>query len=226
MSNIQSGENRNAVAPTIEQPSYFGHTRPEIMPLVPATISSAMDVGCARGYFGKALKEKFGCVVWGIEPNREAAENARASLDHVINDIFSDRLDLKGKKFDVIFFNDVLEHLVDPAEALRIARNHLSDNGCVIASIPNILHFETLFKIIKDRDWKYEEAGVMDKTHLRFFTRKSMIRLFEENGFRVDLIQGINPYFFRFIYYLNKFTRNRFDEFKYYQFAIRAYKNA
>lgn len=217
-------QNTNVTAPSTE-PKYFRHARPEILPLVPPSVKRALDVGCAGGYFGRTLKERFGCEVWGIEPNEDAASNAKANIDHVVNDIFTDKTDLKGQKFDVVFFNDVLEHLVDPVGALKVARTHLNDTGCVVASIPNILHFETLYKIIKERDWKYEEAGVMDKTHLRFFTKKSMIRMFEESGFRVDIIQGINPYFFRFIYYLNKFTGNRYDEFKYPQFAIRAYKN-
>jgi len=206
---------------------YFAHQRTEMIPFIPTGITAALDVGCASGVFGEMVKSNFNCEVWGVEPNKPAAAEASLKLDRVFNDLFTDQLDMGGKKFDVVFFNDVLEHLVDPAGALAIAKGHLKETGCIVSSIPNILHFETLYKIVKSRDWKYEESGVMDKTHLRFFTKKSIVRMFEESGFRVDVIQGINPYFFRFIYYLNKFTGNRYDEFKYPQFAVRAYrKNA
>lgn len=204
--------------------SYFLHERSEILPFVPVNAKFALDVGCAAGSFGFNLKKNFNCKVWGIEPNAEAAKVAEEKLDRVFNCFFTNDINLEDQKFDVIFFNDVLEHLVNPWEALAVASKHLNHDGCIIASIPNILHFETMFKILRERDWKYEDQGVMDKTHLRFFTKKSMIRLFNESGFHVQMIQGINPYFFRFVYYLNKFTFNRFDELKYPQFLIKAIK--
>jgi 2-polyprenyl-3-methyl-5-hydroxy-6-metoxy-1,4-benzoquinol methylase len=205
-----------------DQSKYFEHQRTEMLKYVPASVGAVLDVGCAAGGFGSLLKNKFGCTVWGIEPNKDAASVAATKLDKVYNSFFHSEIDLEDKKFDVIFFNDVLEHLPDPWNALHTARKFLNQGGCVVASIPNILHFEIIYKILKERDWKYEDAGVMDRTHLRFFTKKSIIRMFEDCGFRVDVIEGINPYFFRFIYYLNKFTFNRFDELKYPQFAVRA----
>src|SRR5688572_5262549 len=138
---------------TQETPTYFAHERPEILPFVPDTIKVALDVGCAGGNFGVSLKRKFNCKVWGVEPNEAASAAAREKLDVVINDIFTDKLDFGGQQFDAIFFNDVLEHLVDPAQALAVARKLLNPKGCIIASMPNIMHFETLFKIIKERDW-------------------------------------------------------------------------
>jgi 2-polyprenyl-3-methyl-5-hydroxy-6-metoxy-1,4-benzoquinol methylase len=201
---------------------YFLHTRPELIPFVPENIKTVLDVGCAAGAFGQSIKEKFKAVVWGIEPNATAAELAATKLDKVIHANFDSHLDLGSQQFDAIFFNDVLEHLVDSHGALVQAKKYLTDGGSVIASIPNILHFEAIYPILRNRDWKYEEAGVMDKTHLRFFTRKSMIRLFEECGYQVDIIQGINPYSKKFLIYLNKFTFNYFEEFRYTQFAIRA----
>lgn len=202
--------------------NYFSHQRTELLEFIVPPIQTALDIGCASGNFGHLLKTKFNTNVWGIEPDQSAAALASSKLDRVINAPFTKGLDLGNQKFDYVFFNDVLEHLVDPQTALHLAKDYLNDDGIVIASIPNILHFDAIYPILKNRDWKYEEAGVMDKTHLRFFTKKSMIRLFEESGYSVDRIKGINAFYGRFVHYLNRFTFNRFDEIKYPQFVIRA----
>lgn len=172
---------------------YYYHQRPEIMPFVPPTVRSALDIGCGNGLFGAMLKEKRACRVWGIEPNRDAANEARNKLDHVINGLFAkDVPELSGQKFDAIFFNDVLEHLADPFETLNQCRGLLNSGGYVIASIPNIRWYPVMMSLLRYKDFKYENAGVMDKTHLRFFTHKSMLRMFEDAGYKIVRSEGIN----------------------------------
>ena len=198
---------------------YYAESREEILSFVPP-ITVALDVGCGKGLFGKILKEKFNCEVWGVEPDKDSAVIAATNLDHVLNSVFDRGLNFQGKKFDCIFFNDVLEHLVEPTDALLIADNLLKANGCIISSIPNILHFFTIWKIIETQDWQYEEAGIMDRTHLRFFTKKSIVRMFKECGFKVEEIQGINPTLGKKYLALNALLFNKIKDMRYRQFIV------
>lgn len=172
---------------------YYSNARDEMVARVPAGVKLALDVGCGDGAFGENLKNKRNCTVWGIEPDKNSVATASEKIDKVINGIFVDDMpELKGMKFDAIFFNDVLEHLVAPQEALQLCKGILSEQGYVIASIPNLRYLPVMTSLIRDRDFKYQKFGVMDETHLRFFTQKSMIRLFEESGYEVLSIEGIN----------------------------------
>jgi 2-polyprenyl-3-methyl-5-hydroxy-6-metoxy-1,4-benzoquinol methylase len=181
-----------------------------------------LDVGCGNGAFGIALKTQRSCKVWGIEPNKQAAAEAGKKLDKVINGLFMLGMpELENQKFDAIFFNDVLEHLVDPEEALLACKKLLSENGRVIASIPNIRWYPVILSLLRYKDFKYELAGVMDETHLRFFTAKSMRRLFEDSGYSVLKIEGINKSNnFTFFNILNFLLFKTHEDMKYAQFVV------
>lgn len=205
---------------------YYAHARTELLPYIPTGIKSALDVGCGGGAFGALLKQHTNCEVWGIEPNKVAADMAVTKLDKAINGLFSkDMPELGGKKFDAIFFNDVLEHLPAPDETLSNCIDLLTDNGYIIASIPNIRWYPVILSLLRYKDFKYENAGVMDKTHLRFFTKKSMIRLFTDAGYKVLKIEGINKdknfFFFNII---NALLFNTQEDMKYPQFVVVAQK--
>lgn len=202
--------------------SYYQNSRPEILPFIPLGIQTALDIGCGNGAFGELFKTQRSCTVWGIEPNKTAAQEANGKIDNVINALFSrDMPELANKRFDVIFFNDVLEHLVNPAEVLEDCKNFLSPNGYIIASIPNIRYYRAMISLIKHKDFKYEEFGVMDKTHLRFFTKKSMLRLFESNGFKIIKSEGINtPPAPAFLKFFNFITFGTQEDVKYPQYLI------
>jgi 2-polyprenyl-3-methyl-5-hydroxy-6-metoxy-1,4-benzoquinol methylase len=142
-----------------------------------------LDVGCATGYLAEALVER-GCTVSGLEFDEEAAEEARPHLERlVIGDI--ETLDLAGTfgddRFDVIVFGDVLEHLRDPLAALRKVRTLLADRGSVVASIPNVAHGSVRLALMAGR-FDYQPLGLLDSTHIRFFTRSSIEDLFREAG--------------------------------------------
>lgn len=204
---------------------YFEAVRSEMLPFVPSDCKRVLDVGCGRGNFGKLLKQTRPVEVWGIEPVAAAAVVAATQLDFVIEGAFTPDANLPPASFDAIFFNDVLEHLLDPAAALRQARTLLGPGGVVIASIPNIRFFPTQWEVVVRGEWRYEDSGIMDRTHLRFFTRKSILALFADNSFRVEKIEGINPYterarkryLFKFINWL---TFKAIEDMRFQQFAV------
>lgn len=209
-----------------KQNDYYYHSRDEMLAFVPESIHKVLDVGCGNGAFGDLLKKQYSCQVWGIEPHKPAALAAQKKLDKVINSLFvKDLVELAGQKFDVIFFNDVLEHLVMPNDALLLASTLLNKGGYIVASIPNIRFYPVMLSLIRYKDFKYLESGVMDKTHLRFFTEKSMIRLFNDNGYLVKRIEGINKHQFKYLEILNILLFNRLQDMRYPQYAIVAQIN-
>jgi 2-polyprenyl-3-methyl-5-hydroxy-6-metoxy-1,4-benzoquinol methylase len=205
-----------------KQENYYFHSRPELLPFVPVNIRSVLDVGCGNGAFGLTLKSQRSCKVWGIEPNKQAAEEAEKKLDKVINGLFQKGMtELDGQKFDAIFFNDVLEHFVDPGEALNSCKDLLNPKGFIIASIPNVRWYPVVLSLLRYKDFKYEESGVMDKTHMRFFTLKSMRRLFESNGYRIVRAEGINKHnHFTFFNIINFLLFKTQEDMKFPQFVI------
>jgi SAM-dependent methyltransferase len=204
--------------------SYYELSRPEMVPFVPVASKTILEVGCSSGAFGALLKEKIpDCEVWGIEPDPKSAAAAAKRLDRVISGIYSaDTPELEGKRFDAICFNDVLEHLIDPERVLIESRKFLNENGVIVASIPNILFFHQISKILIEQDWRYEEFGILDSTHLRFFTKKSIVRLFESCGFDLIRVTGINPGVGLKFKILNFLALGWLSDWKFTQFAVQA----
>jgi len=202
-------------------PAYFGHSRDEMIPFVPVSAESILDVGCGAGAFGGNLKRAIGCRIIGIELNEEAALEAKLHLDQVYCQSASDVDFTALGRFDVIVFNDVLEHLQDPWEVLCRAKAALNPDGRIVASIPNVRFFPVVRDLLMKADWEYQDFGVLDKTHLRFFTKKSTERLFEQSGLTVDLIKGIGwnqlPLIVRAI---NRFSGGAFEDMYYMQHAV------
>jgi len=176
-------------------PIIYTHPRGEMLHYLPSTARSVFDVGCSSGAFGNELR-KLGRITQliGLEPNQEAAEVARSVYDQVIVGQFPEDQDQlpAGERYDAIYFNDVLEHMPQPELALAAARYLLTPTGVVIASIPNIRHVSILGKLIVHDEWRYTESGILDKTHLRFFTARSIRRLFEDGGWDIEHLEGIN----------------------------------
>lgn len=143
-----------------------------------------LDVGCASGYLGETLRQR-GCTVAGVEYDAEAAEAAKAVLDEVVvGDV--GELDLVGHfgagRFDAVVFGDVLEHVVDPVGVLRRLRPLLAPGGAAVISIPNVAHGAVRLSLMSGR-FDYRPLGLLDDTHLRFFTRDSLHDLLAEAGF-------------------------------------------
>jgi len=164
---------------------YLDDPRVEVARLVPEG-TRILDVGCSRGAFGAQLKRlQLARVVYGIEPTAAAAY-AEARLDHVVQGFFPADLPEDWREFDVVCFNDVLEHMVDPWSVLEATIPFLACGGRVVASIPNVRYINVTIDLVLRGQWRYEQTGVLDRTHLRFFTRSSIVDLFESSGFSID----------------------------------------
>jgi SAM-dependent methyltransferase len=174
-------------APLAAQPdSYFSAERPELLVLVPPGRRNVLDCGCGHGRLGAALKARDACRVVGIERNARAAAEARTRLDAVYVQDAGAPLPESG--FDCILYGDVLEHLADPWAAVRAHAAALVPGGWVVASVPNVRHFSVAWTLYARGRWAYAPSGILDRTHLRFFTRRDARALLEQAGLRVDAV--------------------------------------
>jgi 2-polyprenyl-3-methyl-5-hydroxy-6-metoxy-1,4-benzoquinol methylase len=149
--------------------------------------SRVLEFGCATGYMTQALRERLGATVVGVELDAEAARLAEERADRVlVGD--AEMLDLEAElgtdRFDAILFADVLEHLRDPAALLRRVRPFVAEGGVVVASIPNVAHASVRLALLGG-SFRYREQGLLDETHLRFFTREGIQDLFESSGYLI-----------------------------------------
>ena len=209
---------------------YFTVARQEMVCFVPANCRRLLDVGCGTGTFGASLKKQNPQIeVWGVEPFASAAAKAADKLDRVITGPFGAESDLPAGTFDCIVFNDVLEHMIAPERALRYAKLLLSAGGTILASIPNVRHFPVLWQLGVRGIWEYGDCGLLDRTHLRFFTKSSILRMFQSEGYAVRSISGINPYVgvpnasrrLWFAYRVaNALFMGKFADLKFQQFAV------
>ena len=145
-----------------------------------------LDLGCASGDFAEVLVGR-GCRVTGIEIDPEAARRAERFCERVIvGDVEHPETvdELDEGSFDVVVFGDVLEHLKDPLAALKRLKPCLKPEGYAVASIPNVAHGSIRLALLQGR-FRYRTLGLLDGTHLRFFTRESVERLFEDAGFLI-----------------------------------------
>jgi 2-polyprenyl-3-methyl-5-hydroxy-6-metoxy-1,4-benzoquinol methylase/predicted nucleic acid-binding Zn-ribbon protein len=153
-----------------------------------------LEFGCATGYISKILTEQFGCTVTGIELNGDAAAQAARHCHRVLvgdAETLDYTKELDGERFDVVLFQDVLEHLKDPGALLRQARGYIEPGGYVVASIPNIAHAAVALDLMSGR-FAYRPWGLLDDTHLRFFSRASIYELFESRGYLIDELSRID----------------------------------
>jgi GT2 family glycosyltransferase/tetratricopeptide (TPR) repeat protein/2-polyprenyl-3-methyl-5-hydroxy-6-metoxy-1,4-benzoquinol methylase len=170
-------------------PWYFEFDRPELVALVPAAARRVLDIGCGAGRMGAALKARQAVAVVGVEMDERAASAARARLDEVVVGD-AEGLSFEPGSFDAVICGDVLEHLRDPAALLRRVRGWLRPGGLLVASIPNVRHHSVLRGLLRG-DWSYEPAGLLDRDHLRFFTRREVEKLLYRCGFSAPSMQAL-----------------------------------
>jgi len=164
---------------------YYDEPRPEVTTCVPSSARIIIDVGCASGALGRSLKAaRPGIEVRGIEPVAAQAARARQVLDDVMVGTAEDELPAHWPAPDCVIFADVLEHLVDPWKVLKRFRPLLAPGGTIVASIPNVANHRVLKGLMRMR-WDYTDHGILDRTHLRFFTRDTALEMFEDSGFRI-----------------------------------------
>ena len=144
--------------------------------------SRVLEVGCGTGAMLSVFRDHSRADVIGIEPDPERVSMARERGFEVVHGYFDDITASQLGTFDVIVFADVIEHLVDPAPLLMLARRQLRAGGCVIASVPNVAHWTIRLSLLRGK-FDYEPTGLMDATHLRWYTAASLERLFRATGF-------------------------------------------
>ena len=200
---------------------YFQGVREEMLKYIPKNVKKTLEVGCGFGEFSAMIKERFGAETWAVEMDKEAAHEAAKKLNKVINADIDEALNqIPDNYFNCIIFLDVLEHLIDPYSVLVSMKQKLTDEGVIVTSIPNVRYYRNYIDFAIRGNWDYQDAGTLDKTHLRFFTYKSILKMFEQLGFEVLVIEGIHPTKNKKLILLNILLFKALEDLKYLQFAV------
>jgi len=158
-----------------------GHAR--LLDLV-GSGKQVLDVGCSSGYLARPLVER-GCTVVGIERDQNAAEAARNVCTEVlVGDVEVMTFPFESNSFDVILCGDLIEHLREPEQFLVRVHRHLRAGGRLVLSTPNVANWTMRLSLLGGR-WRYTERGILDRTHLHLFTRKSLVEMLDRAGYRV-----------------------------------------
>lgn len=173
--------------------AYYEHPRRELLPAIPLRARRILDVGCGAGALGGLLKEERGVEeVCGVEFIEEAFLRARDVLDRVLHgNIEEMALPWDDGYFDCIVCADVLEHLADPSAVLKKLNRVLAPHGVIVISVPNVRYFEVIH-MLSHGAWTYYEQGIMDATHLRFFTRTDLRAMIEAGGLEAADVLPLN----------------------------------
>ena len=196
-----------------------------VLPLIKPN-ESVLDVGCSFGSFGEALIKR-GVIVDGIENYAPAVVEAKKVLRNVFNQdlnyLCKDEINITDIRYDVITCMDVLEHCVDPECLLKFLTKYLKEEGRIYISLPNVANIHTRYSVLLG-NWDYEEYGVMDKTHVRFFTKKTSLELVKKffNGVSIIAKTPVLDLYYnkRWFTKINLFLTNCFPGLFALQFVI------
>jgi SAM-dependent methyltransferase len=208
--------------------SYFQNPRNEMITFLPPYYQRVLEVGCGAGAFHASLKPDI--EYWGVDPS-ESAERVMSNrifkfLPGCLENVASV---LPSNYFDLVIINDVMEHSPNHEEFLCILKSKMASGGSLVGSVPNVRYLKNLLELIIYKDWAYQQSGgILDVKHLRFFTKKSLIRSLVTSGFIVERCEGINPIWwsqYRFRIYIKKLIFSAFGMFlgrdvPYLQFAF------
>ena len=170
--------------PVCNERIYAGSNRPLLQLMAPFQAGAALDCGCGTGGNARELRQ-MGWRVTGITVSPRELEMASECCEAVLlGDLNSGIPQEAGGPFDLVIFSHVLEHLLHPDVALRDARRLLSPGGHIIVALPNVLYWRLRIKFLLG-EFKYEPTGIMDETHVRFYTFHSGMELLRSNGFEI-----------------------------------------
>lgn len=190
MSSIIAMGDSQAASRLSEAPAAYRTTRPEVTDLVPLRCRRVLDLGCSVGEVGAVLRER-GHAVIGIEVNPRWAEQAGSRLDSVIQadvEFLAENSADVGGPFDCVVMADILEHLRDPWLVVRWVADLLTPSGCVVVSVPNVRHLQLLARVVVGRHWPYDDVGIFDRTHLRWFAYRNVAELVEGAGLHITTL--------------------------------------
>ena len=211
--------------------SYYANVRHDLISLINKKQSGLkiLEVGAAYGETLYFLKEQgIAAEVVGVElyQDVENKDNYKPLDRFIFANIEESDFPEYDNYFDIILLPDVLEHLVEPKKVLAKVKKYLNNNGEVLVSMPNIRHYSAINKIVFKGDFRYEESGIFDYTHARFYCRKNIKELLENSGFTIDYFESsIKNYKGKsFTKILNKLTLGVFEEFFSTQYFFRVKK--
>lgn len=197
----------------------YDFDRHELLPFLSPTARTLLDVGCGSGAFGRLLRSRRPDMeLWAIEPDPVSARAAEDGFDCVVQGEFPNA-QIPNGRFDVVLCADVLEHMAAPENALLACKEAMAPGGILIASIPNVRNWSVvLWPLLRHGTWTYTERGILDRTHLRFFTRRSMRTFFVDNGWSVASVTGINMH--RREKLLSVLSGHLLDDFLFPQYVV------
>ena len=170
---------------------YYQYLRTEMIQFLPKEYKKVLEIGCAEGVFSGNLNPN--SEIWGIELDEKSAEIAKKKMKYVLvgkyNQLYSE---LPENYFDLVICNDVIEHMEDHNFFFSSIKERIRVNGFLVASIPNVRHYKNLYELLIEKDWRYRDGGILDRTHLRFFTEKSIKRTLSKHGFVIERFLGIH----------------------------------
>jgi O-antigen biosynthesis protein len=152
--------------------------------------NKVLEFGCGKGFVSEQMQKKFNQIT-AVEIDPASAKNAEKFCNRIIvGDIEEIDFSKLGKEFDVAVFGDVLEHLKKPEKTLQKTRKLLKKRGGIVVSVPNIANWKIRMKLLTGK-FDYTDNGILDKTHLRFFTLKNIKKIIEENGFEIEKVSSV-----------------------------------
>jgi len=200
---------------------YYDGAREDMLQYIPRAARATLDLGCGAGNFSQLVKRSVGAETWGVEISKEAAEQARRKLDTVIiADVWDALPKIPATYFDCVILFDFLEHLADPYSLMCAVKTKLTETGVMVASIPNVRYYRNLKNLVVHGNWDYTDQGILDKTHLRFFTQKSITKMFDQLGFEILTLEGIHPTSSRTFKILNFMMLNALSDVRCKHFAV------
>lgn len=202
-----------------KEDNYYISKRQDMLKFIDIKVSRILEIGCGEGNFASHFTD---VEYWGVEPATQHAKAAEQKGLKILNGLYEDvENKIPDSYFDLIVCNDVIEHMLDPIGFLKTVKTKLKPTGKLIASIPNIRYAPILYKLIFEADFEYVQSGIMDYTHLHFFTHKSFRRIAENTGWHVDLIEPINIQPFKLIKKnLLKIFERKCHDLRNVQFAV------